>query len=131
VVERIPSIDTIAVGLAVWLVGGVLGPALGTVMLITFGWFWGMLVGVWLMRADEAYRRIKTAWFVAVSFGVTVGGAGMLANLLAPTLKTHPFELLFFVAVGIPAVGMKWIDLAKWAWGLRRRAVEEKVRGPE
>jgi hypothetical protein len=131
VVERIPSIDTIAVAFAVWMVGGVLGPSLGTIMLIAFGWFWGMLVGVWLMRADETYRRIKTGWFVAVSFGVTVGGAGMLANWVAPKLQTHPFELLFFVAVGIPAVGMKWIDLAKWAWGLRRRAVEEKVRGPE
>ncbi len=129
--ERIPSIDTIVIGVAVWAVGGALGPALGTIMLIVFGWFWGMLVGVWLMRADEPHRRVKTAWFVAVSFGVTVGGAGIVANWLAPYLRTQPFELLFFVAVGIPAVGMKWVDLAKWAWGLRRRSIEDRARGPE
>ena len=126
-VEKIPSLDAILVGVAVWAFGNVLGPALGVVMLIVFGWFAGVIIGVWRMGEDGT--RIKTVWFIVVSFIVTVGGAGVLANIVAPRVHSTPFELLFFVAIAIPAVGTSWLGIFKWAGRIVMRLVESKVKG--
>jgi MFS family permease len=131
--DRVPSIENVAIGIAVWATGTVIGPFLGAYMLIVFGWFFGVLVGVWRLKfdPDDHSRRIKTAWFVAVSFGVTVGGASLGANLLAPQLHRTPFELLFFVAFGIPAVGHTWLTIAKWVGGIVRRRFDQRFREPQ
>lgn len=125
---RVPSIEDILVGLAVWLTGAVVGPQLGAMLLIMFGWFGGVLIGVWRIRyeAEDEHRRIKTAWFVLVSFIVTVGGAGVAANTLAPHLKSQPFELLFFVALAIPAIGPSWLRIGRWAATILKRVVHQR-----
>lgn len=125
--EKIPSLDAIAVSFAIWAFGTVLGPALGVMMLIVFGWFAGVVIGVWRMGEDGT--RIKTVWFVVVSFIVTVGGAGALSNILAPHVHSTPFELLFFVAIMIPAVGTSWLAIAKWAIRIRKRLIETMLKG--
>ncbi len=125
--EKIPSLDTVLVTLAVWAFGNVLGPALGMMMLIVFGWFAGVIIGVWRMGEDGT--RINTIWFVVVSFIVTVGGAGALANIVAPHLHSKPFELLFFVAIAIPAIGTSWLGIIRWAFRRAARLAESKVKG--
>jgi MFS family permease len=132
-VHKVPSLEDVAIGLAVWATGSVIGPFLGAYILIVFGWFFGVLVGVWRLRFDltDQNRRIKTAWFVAVSFGVTVGGASLGANWIAPQFHRTPFELLFFVAFGIPAVGHTWITIAKWVSGIVKRRFDHRFREPQ
>lgn len=127
--KEVPGLDSLALTIAIWAVGEAMGPLLGTLALIAFGWFFGCIVGVWRMRFQEGdvHRRVKTIWFVAVTMGVTMGTAAMVANFMGHWLRIAPMGLVFFTAFGIPAVGMNWIDLAKWAWGLFRRRQEAKV----
>ena len=125
--DKIPSLDAIVVAVAIWAFGNVLGPALGVMMLIVFGWFAGVIIGVWRMGEDGT--RIKTVWFLVVSFIVTVGGAGALANIVAPHLHSKPFELLFFVAIIIPAIGTSWLGILRWVGRLVVRVIESRVKG--
>lgn len=131
--HKVPSLEDVAIGLAVWATGSVIGPFLGAYILVVFGWFFGVLVGVWRLQFEPAdqFRRVKTAWFVAVSFGVTVGGAGLGANWIAPHLHRTPFELLFFVSFAIPAVGHTWITIANWVGGAVRRRFDQRFREPQ
>lgn len=128
--QKVPSLEDVAIAVAVWGTGSVIGPFLGAYILILFGWFFGVLVGVWRLKFEPAdqHRRIKTAWFVLVSFGVTVGGSGLGANWIAPYLHRTPFELLFFVAFSIPAVGHTWITIAKWVGVKVLRRFDQRFR---
>lgn len=125
--EKIPSFDSMVLSVAIWAFGTVLGPSLGVMMLIFFGWFVGVVIGVW--RMEEPVTRVNTVWFVLLSFIVTVGGAGTLANKVAPHMHSTPFELLFFVAILLPGIGMSWVDIAKWFVVKYRRLLQLKFRG--
>jgi len=131
--QRVPSLEDVAIAIAIWGTGSVIGPFLGAYILILFGWFFGVLVGVWRLKFEpsDEHRRIKTAWFVMVSFGVTVGGAGLGANWIAPYLHRTPFELLFFVAFAIPAVGHTWITIAKWVGVKVMNRFDQRFREPQ
>jgi MFS family permease len=131
--QRVPSLEDVAIAIAIWGTGSVIGPFLGAYILILFGWFFGVLVGVWRLKFElsDEHRRIKTAWYVMVSFGVTVGGAGLGANWIAPYLHRTPFELLFFVAFAIPAVGHTWITIAKWVGVKVMNRFDQRFREPQ
>lgn len=127
--EKIPSLETVIAVAATVVVGEKLGPLVSTFALITFGWFGGMLVGLLRLQADPggAGVRVRTLWFVAVSFMVTVGGASTAATWLAAHNGGDPADWLFFVAVGIPAIGMDWIRIGEWFASLVRRCIERLV----
>lgn len=122
--DKIPTLDTILIAAATYLLGSYLGPILGTLLLIVFGWFLGVIVGLWRLP-DES--RIKPLWFVVVTFGGTVGSASLAATWIGHRLNSNPSEWLFFVAIVLPAVGHNWIDAGVWAWGLARRVLEQRV----
>lgn len=123
--EKIPSIDSVFVLLATAAVGKLLGPTLGIYMLIVFGWFCGAIIGVF--RIEDG-TRIKTAWFLVVTFGGTVGGAAIAANLLSSKFSGPPSDWLFCVAIAIPAIGTDWLRVGRWlgshAWRKAKRIFE-------
>lgn len=120
---KTPSFDELVGLLATMWFGQMLGPALGTLFLICFGWLAGAIVGVIRM---ESGSRFSTLQFLVVSFVITVGAAGTLAGMIT----THwqgagpASQWLFLVAVMIPAVGTSWIGIFKWAAGLARGIME-------
>lgn len=122
--DKIPTLDTIAIAGATYLLGSYLGPILGTLFLIMFGWFLGVIVGLWRLPDTS---RIRPLWFVVVTFGATVGSASLAATWIAHRVGANPSEWLFFVAIGIPAVGHNWIDAGVWAWGLARNVIEHRI----
>jgi hypothetical protein len=129
-VEKIPSLETLIAVAATVAFGQKLGPLVSTFALIVFGWFGGMLVGLLRLQTDSedgVRTRVRTLWFVAVSFVVTVGSASTAATWLAAHNGGSPADWLFFVALGIPAVGMDWIRIGKWFAALVGRGVERLV----
>lgn len=124
--NRVPSIEQIAIAAAVWATGSVVGPALGTLVVMLLGWAFGVLVGVWRIRfePDDCRRRVKTLGFVIVSFGVTIGTSALAANALSSTLGRDPAEILWLVAFAIPAIGPTWISIGAWMMSLLRRTIE-------
>lgn len=110
-----PDLDplTIAITIAAALVGPKLAPYVGAYTLILFGWFGGVLVGVY--RRDSA-SRMGTAIFVTVSFVLTVGVTVPAAQWLSPMAGAASTALLFPVSFLIPAVGDTWNKIAAWAW---------------
>lgn len=127
--EKIPSLETLIAVAATVVVGEKLGPLVSTFALITFGWFGGMLIGLLRMRSDTEGTgvRVRTLWFVAVSFVVTVGSASTAATWLAAHNGGSPADWLFFVALGIPAIGMDWLRIGKWFMALVGRGIERLV----
>jgi hypothetical protein len=127
--ERIPGPETLAVAVATLVFGQALGPAVGTLVLIVFGWFGGVIVGVLRMDAEPgAHAWARTLGFVVVSFIVTVGTAGSAATWLAARAGGgSPSDWLFFVAVVIPAVGMDWLLIGKWVASRIGRAIDSRV----
>lgn len=127
--EKIPSLETLIAIAATVVFGQKLGPLISTFALITFGWFGGMLIGLLRMRSDDDGMgvRVRALWFVAVSFVVTVGSASTAATWLAAHNGGSPADWLFFVALGIPAIGMDWIRIAKWFFALVGRGIERLV----
>lgn len=124
--DKIPTLDAAALAVFAWAFGAYLGPILGTLFLITFGWFLGVIVGLWRLPDGT---RIRPLWFVVVTFGATVGSASVAATWIAQRFHTSPMEWLFFVAIAIPAIGEDWVRVARWAWGLLQRAVESRLHG--
>ena len=123
-----PNLDpfAVAVSIAALLVGPKLAPILGGYTLIMFGWFAGVLIGVY--RRD-AGSRMGTIVFVLLFFLVTMGTAATAAELLAPYIGGKTNALLFPVAVLIPAIGDDWIAVAKWAWRLVAARFERRAEG--
>lgn len=111
-----PDLDplTIAVTIAAALVGPKLAPYVGAYTLIFFGWFGGVLVGVY--RRDTG-SRMGTAIFVIVSFVVTIGITVPAAQWLSPMAGAAATALLFPVSFLIPAIGDNWMTVAAWSWG--------------
>lgn len=127
--EKIPSLETLIAVAATVLFGHKLGPLVSTFALITFGWFGGMLVGLLRLQANPegGGLRVRTLWFVVVSFVVTVGSASTAATWLAAHNGGNPADWLFFVALGIPAIGMDWLGIGKWFMALVGRGIERLV----
>jgi len=127
--ERIPGPETLAVAVATMVFGQALGPAVGTLVLITFGWFGGVIIGVLRMDSEPGERAwARTLGFVIVSFVVTVGTAGSAATWIAAhTSGSAPSDWLFFVAVVIPAVGTDWLKIGKWVASRIGRAIDSRV----
>lgn len=104
---------TIAVAIATAIVGPKLAPYVGAYTLIFFGWFGGVLVGVY--RRDTG-SRMGTMIFVLVSFVLTVGITVPAAQWLSPMAGAASNALLFPVSFLIPAVGDTWTKIAAWGW---------------
>lgn len=126
-----PTLDpvSVAVAVATLLVGPKLAPVLGAYTLILFGWFAGVLIGVY--RRD-AGSRMGTAVFVVVMFIVTMGSTVSAAELVAahlPYFKSTASALLFPVSILIPAVGDDWISISRWAWRLLAARFERSQGG--
>jgi hypothetical protein len=128
-VEKIPSLETLIGVAATVMFGQQLGPLVSTFALIVFGWFGGMLVGLLRLQADPEGGgvRVRALWFVVVSFVVTVGSASTAATWLAAHNGGNPADWLFFVALGIPAIGLDWLRIGQWFAALIGRGVERFV----
>lgn len=115
-----PTLDpfAVAVGLATMIVGPTLAPILGAYSLILFGWFAGVLIGVY---RREPSSRMGTVVFIVVMFVLTMGSTVTAAEMIVahtPYYAGTATALLFPLAVLIPAVGDDWLVIIKWAWRL-------------
>lgn len=126
--DKIPTLDAVAIAVFAWAFGSYLGPILGTLFLICFGWLLGVIVGLWRLPDDT---RIRPLWFVVVTFGATVGGASVAATWIAQRLHTSPMEWLFFAAIAIPAIGEDWLRVARWAWRIAAAKYKLLVLGAQ
>ncbi len=126
-----PDLNPLAVLVLLATAAGVspqIAEALGTYGLIVFGWFAGVQIGLWRLPPT---LRIRMAGFVAVSLIVTLGITVPAATALALRMPMVSAQAaLFVLAVGIPAVGHSWLDVAAWAAGLMRKTVERRVPPP-
>lgn len=127
--EKIPNLETFIAVVATVVFGQQMGPLISTFALIVFGWFGGMLVGLLRLQSDPEGGgvRVRALWFVMVSFVVTVGSASTAATWLAAHNGGNPTDWLFFVALGIPAIGMDWIRVGQWSAALVKRRIERFV----
>lgn len=123
-----PTLDpfAVAVSLAALVVGPALAPILGAYTLILFGWFAGVLVGVY---RRESGSRMGTFVFVIVTFVVTMGSTVSAAEMIAPNFPVEVRALLFPVSILIPAIGDNWVDIAKWAWRLLANRFDRRTPG--
>lgn len=113
-----PNLDpfAVAVSLAALVVGPALAPIVGAYTLILFGWFGGVLIGLYRRKPSS---RMSTAAFAAVTFIVTMGSTVSAAELVAsniPGFTASSKTLLFAVAVAIPAIGDNWVDISQRFW---------------
>ncbi len=132
--EQVPSIVSVAVLLTTAARGADFAVAVGAYGVILLGWFGGVMVGVWRM---PPVPRAQLITFVLVSLvatlGVTVSATELLTHLLRASVPwaggVRPAGLLFPVAFLLPAIGHNWVDVARWLWSLRRRAVPQRNGG--
>lgn len=132
--EQVPSIVSVAVLVTTAALGPEFAMAVGAYGVILLGWFGGVLVGVWRM---PPVSRAQLVAFVLVSLVATLGITVSATEILAHALRTaapwagaiQPSSLLFLVAFALPAVGYDWVDVARWLWSLRRRAVPQRNEG--
>jgi hypothetical protein len=132
--EQVPGIVSVAVLLATAALGPEFALAVGGYGVILLGWFGGVMWGVWRM---PPVPRVQLVAFVLVSLvatlGVTVSATELLTKLLRATFPwaggVQPAGLLFPVAFLLPAIGHGWVDVARWVWSLRRRAVAQRQEG--
>lgn len=128
--EKLPTLETMMAIVATLLFGHTLGPVVSTLALIVFGWFGGMLIGLLRLQTSDntpEKNRVKTLWFVIVSFIVTIGTAGTAATWLSAHTAGAPADWLFIVAVVVPAIGTDWVRIGKWFASLVGRGVERMV----
>jgi len=116
----------VAVALAAAMLGGQFAQAIGAYSVILLGWLGGAMVGVW--RMPTLPRLTLAAYIVAslvVTLGVTVPLSAVLADALrsaSPDLRSlDAKDLLFVVALAIPAIGHSWGDVLARAWRLVAR----------
>ena len=132
--EQLPGIVSVAVLVATAVLGPEFALAVGAYGVILLGWFGGVMWGIWRM---PPVPRPQLVAFVVVSLvatlGVTVSATQLLTNLLRATVPwaggVEPAGLLFPVAFLLPAIGHGWVDVARWVWSLRRRAVPQRDGG--
>jgi hypothetical protein len=125
-----PDLDpyALAVSVAVLIVGPIFAPYLAAYTLIMFGWFGGVMVGVWRRPSSSL---LGTLAFVIVTFVLTMGLTVWAAELMAPYVGQASRLLLIPVAVLIPAIGDDWISIGRWALGVLGRRIERKAESRE
>lgn len=129
--EQVPGLVSVAVLVTTALLGPEFAVAVGAYGAIVLGWFGGMLVGLWRM---PPVPRLQLAGFVVVSLVLTLGVTVSVAELLTQAMRaTVPWaggvkitDALMPVAFLLPAIGHNWVNVARWVWSLRPRALQNK-----
>lgn len=127
-----PSPDLSPAGALLMVFAAVIGPAwapfASAYTMILLGWFAGLLIATYLRPVDGKRFPILAFAFVSlvVVLGVTVPLSNFVAHYASTAVPGGPVDaqgLFLVISVAIPAIGHRWVAIAKLVAARIRRHI--------